>query len=298
MNETANKDIKTTDLAPFSVRVNDDVKARLKQLQEASGATQPDFYRSLVALYTEHKSMRGEKSQEEEDIANAVSVITNSTLSLINRLHDTKKSQKISAERYSADLDELNVKLEESREYSTSLLGEIDKKNADYEELKQQLDQQTVIMQEKIEDVKRKAANDIENVKNTMQKKINNLQTVANAINEISEQGKSVKQALQKAEHEASQSSEILQHEKNKVTTLENSNRDLKVTIDSCQNENNRLKMEIDALKEELSTITLRLSNESIAKSRIEGKLEILEPQISILNKEIAALRSSYKNSN
>ena len=249
MNEFGKTDIKTTDIAPFSVRVNDDVKARLKQLQEESGATQPDFYRSLVALYIETKGMRDAKTQEEEDIAGALSVISNSTIALMNRLNDSKKAQRKSAERYNADLEELNRQVENMNEYTCSLVADLESVMSDNEDLKKQLESVTTNMGERIEKLNDKAAKEIEVVKNTMQKKINNLQVVADTIGELSEQAKNARQAVSKAEYELIQSIEATNREKSNLVSVENSNAEIKIRFDSCRADNGRLQTKIDALK-------------------------------------------------
>ena len=198
MNEFGKSDIKTTDIAPFSVRVNDDVKARLKQLQEESGANQPDFYRSLVALYIENKGLRETKTQEEEDIIGALAVISNSTIALINRLDDNKKAQKRSAERYVIDLDELNIEIENMREYNVSLTADLEKVNAENNSLKEQLGKMERDMRAQIEKINNEAAREIEIEKSNMKKKLKNLQTVADTISEINEQAKNDKESLKK----------------------------------------------------------------------------------------------------
>lgn len=296
MNEFGKSDVKTTDIAPFSVRVSDDVKARLKQLQEESGATQPDFYRSLVALYIENKGMRDVKTQEEEDISGALSVISNSTIALINRLNDSKKAQKKSAERYNADLEELNRQVENMNEYTCSLVADLESVKTENEDLKKQLESVTANMQERMEKLNDKAAKEIEAVKNTMQKKINNLQVVADTIGELSEQAKYARQAVSKAEYELIQSTEAIDREKSNVVSLENSNSELKIRFESCYADNGRLQVEIDVLKENLSALSLHLSSETIAKNRAEAKLEILEPQLTALTREINSIRSSHTN--
>jgi len=293
MNEFGKSDLKTTDIAPFSVRVNDDVKARLKQLQEESGATQPDFYRSLVALYIENKGLRETKTQEEEDIARALSIISNSTIALINRLDDTKEAHKQSAERYSMDLADLNIEVENRSQYNVSLSEELEKSNAENEYLKEQLENMEREMQVRIDKINKEAAKELETVKNDMKKKLKNLQTVADTINEIKDQGKYDKEALKKAEKEITQHIEIRDQEKVKIASLESINTEMRVKLESSQVDINRLNLEINALKENSASLSLLLSHETIAKNRAEAKLEILEPQLQALNTEIAVIRSA-----
>jgi len=294
MNEFGKSDLKTTDIAPFSVRVNDDVKARLKQLQEESGATQPDFYRSLVALYIENKGLRETKTQEEEDIARALSIISNSTIALINRLDDTKKAHKQSAERYSIDLADLNIEVENMNQHNISLSGELEKSNAENEYLKEQLENMEREMQVRIDKMNNEAAKELEVVKNDMKKKLKNLQTVADTINEIKDQGKYDKEALKKAEKEINQFIEIANREKAKVSSLEMTNTEMRAKLESSHFDINRLELEINAIKENSASLSLRLSQETIAKNRVEAKLEILEPQLQTLNKEIISMRTAY----
>lgn len=294
MNEFVKNDIKTTDIAPFSVRVNDDVKARLKQLQEESGATQPDFYRSLVALYIENKGLRETKTQEEEDIASALSVISNSTITLINRLDDNKKAQKRAAERYTIDLDDLNIKLENVSEYNDSLLKDLEKASAENEYLKEQIENMKGDMQVRIEKINNEAAKELEVVKNEMKKKFKNLQTVADTIGEIKEQAKYDKEALKKAEKELSQCIEIVNQEKAKVFSLETGNTEMRMKLEASNADVSRLQSEINILKENFTSLSLQLSHETIAKNRAEAKLEFLEPQLSLLNNEFLSLRTAH----
>ncbi|MBC8015671.1 MAG: hypothetical protein H7X79_08005, partial [Sporomusaceae bacterium] len=284
----------TTDIAPFSVRVNDDVKARLKQLQEESGANQPDFYRSLVALYIDNKGLREAKTQEEEDIIGALAVISNSTIALINRLGDNKKAQKKSAERYAIDLEDLNIEIENMREYNVSLAADLEKANAENNNLKEQLENMERDMQAQIEKINHEAAREIEIEKSNMKKKLKNLQTVADTISEIKEQGKYDKESLKKTEKEISQFIEIANQEKAKVSSLETANTEMRMNLESRNADISRLQSEIDAIKESSVTLSLQLSHEAIAKNRAEAKLEVLEPQLHALNKEIHSMRTAY----
>jgi len=294
MNEFGKSDIKTTDIAPFSVRVNDDVKARLKQLQEESGSTQPDFYRSLVALYIENKGLRETKTQEEEDIARALAVISNSTIALINRLDDNQKAQKNSAERYSIDVEDLTIEVENMSQYNVSLAADLEKAMVENESLKEQLESMEQNMQIRINRINDAAAKELEVVKLEMKKKLKNLQTVADTISEIKEQGKYDKEAMKKTEKEISQFIEIANQEKMKVSALESTNGEIRAKLEARNADISRLETEITILTEKSTSLSLQLSHEIIAKNRAEGKLEILEPQLHALNKEIISMRTAY----
>ena len=294
MNEFGKSDSKTTEFAPFSVRVSDDVKARLKQLQEESGSTQPDFYRSLVALYIQHKGLREIKTQEEEDIENALAVISHSTLSLINRFDDNKKAQKIANERYAADLDDLNRTVEDLNKCNTSLSEEIQSVTAQNEELKKQLESMKHDTRVKIEKINSEVAKEVEMVKTTMNKKLSNLQAVADTINEIKEQAKLAKETLHKAEEERDKHINIATKEKAKIISLETTITEMQLRLKTSHNDIDRLQSEIEKIKETSSSLSSQLSCEIIAKNRAEAKLEILEPQINVLNQENASLRSNY----
>jgi len=294
MNEFGKSDIKTTDIAPFSVRVNDDVKARLKQLQEESGSTQPDFYRSLVALYIENKGLRETKTQEEEEIVRALAVISNSTIALINRLDDNQKAQKNSAERYSIDVEDLTIEVENMSQYNVSLADDLERTMIENESLKEQLESMERNMQVRIDGINNTAAKELEVVKLEMKKKLKNLQTVADTISEIKEQGKYDKEALKKTEKEISQFVEIANQEKIKVSVLESTNGEIRAKLEARNADISRLEAEITILTEKSTSLSLQLSHETIAKNRAEGKLEILEPQLHALNKEIIATRNAY----
>ncbi len=289
MNEFGKSDIKTTDIAPFSVRVTEDVKARLKQLQEESGATQPDFYRSLVGVYIENQGIRDGKTQEEEDIMGALAVISNRTIALVNRLSDKERAQRKATERYNADLEEMHKEIESLNEVAALQTADSTIVIAENESLKKQVENLAIAMQEQSNKLNHKAAKEIEDVKHKLQKKIDNLQMVADTITEMREQVNYFKETASKAEYELHQSIEVISQEKNKINILDNSNKELKIRFEATSIDNSRLQAEVDILKEKLAALSLQLSEETIAKNRAEAKLEILEPRFALLKQESLA---------
>jgi len=267
-----------SEISGFSIRVSDDTKIRLSEIQKESGKTQPDFYRELVSLYVNNNDMSEAKTHEEEDAINAMNVIANSIRSLVTRVDDSKKAQRVASDRYAVDLTKFMQTNDEINKENTALLIQNEELSIQNVELLAQLEAIKLETQLKVESIITKSVSEIEALKIKMQKQIDNLQAVADTALEYKEQAKSAQQA-----------------EKNFIKQLDDQKTNLDQKNIEIRNQTSELTKQtalITKLESDKLALQTRLESSNDIKGQAIGELKATNAQARHMQEEIADFSS------
>jgi chromosome segregation ATPase len=218
------------------------------------------------------------KTHEEEDAINAMNVIANSIRSLVTRVDDSKKAQRVASDRYAVDLTKFMQTNDEINKENTALLIQNEELSIQNVELLAQLEAIKLETQLKVESIITKSVSEIEALKIKMQKQIDNLQAVADTALEYKEQAKSAQQA-----------------EKNFIKQLDDQKTNLDQKNIEIRNQTSELTKQtalITKLESDKLALQTRLESSNDIKGQAIGELKATNAQARHMQEEIADFSS------
>lgn len=267
----------------LTLRVNDQMKDKFKEVQEKSGKSQAEFFDIVVENFLSTNGSREIITTEEKEIARALTLIQNNVTTLLGRLDDTYKEGNANVVKYNADVSEGNQIIEALNKENAVLIqdksqlaGVVDELKSKHEEeiaiLGRQIAELTSKQQKEIEQIKTSAAKELDVTTIKMQKEIDKLEAIADTVASWKKQATEARSKLEKAE----------------LLTKDNTELETKLTISAT--ELTQLKSKFNSVESDLDKIKSKLDEEKTARITAQASANGLTPYIEHLKNEIIAL--------
>jgi chromosome segregation ATPase len=264
-------------LLTYGGKVDENLMGMLKEAQKTAGIKKfSDFMNDMLKIYSDNK--QAIEPPQMQVIKKAVCDIITTTESLLSAM------QIIESDKFQAITD-YRQRIQESEEYTIK----VENKVAELEKSLVDSKRELIKAQSETATIHAELIHEVE-CRKGMEGMINRVQQIADDASALKK----------KAEEECIQALEVTKEAKTKTTLLEAMNADILARLDTTQARAKRYQEELVAEKGTTKSLSEKLTNETIARNRLEERLQVIEPlqqaasqKIDSLQAEIAHLRAA-----
>ncbi|HWR42528.1 hypothetical protein [Sporomusa sp.] len=260
-------------LLTYGGKVDENLMNMLKEAQKSAGIKKfSDFMNDMLKIYSDNK--QAIEPPQMQVIKKAVCDIITTTESLLNAM------QIIESDKFKA-ITEYRQRVQDSEEY----IIKIESKVADLEKALTDSKRELIKAQSEAATIHAELIHEVECRKG--------MEGMISRVQQIADDATSLKK---KAEEECTQALEITKEAQNKAYLLETANADILARLDASQAEKKQYQDELILERNATKLLSEKLTNETIARNRLEERLQVIEPLHQMASHKIDSLQAEIAN--
>jgi chromosome segregation protein len=258
----------------YGGKVDENLMNMLKEAQKTVGIKKfSDFMNDMLKIYRDNK--QDTEPPQMQIIKKSVTDIITTTESLLNAM------QIIEADKFKS-IAEYQQRAQDAEENVLQAEGKVRELEKNLADIKKDL----VTAQIETTSAHTELTTEIERKKS--------IESMINRIQRLADDAVSQKE---KAEAERNTALDTAAEAKNKIALLEATNQDMQTRLDAALATIERSQEELIVEKNNNKKLSETLTQETIARNRLEERLQIIEPQFQVTNEKLESLQTEIGNS-